>query len=85
MIRGVDVRPRVGNRLDLLDGPAFAARVHQVGGRHAEELLHLRQPLAVVANVLNLRGQRFAGRKVFERHAQVDQSKARQLHGGSLR
>ena len=54
VVRGVDVRAGVRDGLDLFDGPALAVGVDQVGRRHAEELLHLGQPFAVVADVVDL-------------------------------
>jgi kynurenine formamidase len=83
MVRGVDVRAGVRDRLDPLDGPAVAVGVDQVGRRHAEELFHLRQTLAVVTHVLDLRGERLAPRQMLERNAQIDQFQAGKLHGRS--
>ena len=63
VIGRVDMRAGVRDRLDLLDGPTLAVGVNEIGRRHAEELLHLRQPFAVVPNVMNLGRQRLAGRR----------------------
>ena len=46
--------------------------VDQVFGLHAEELLHLREPLAGVIDVMNRRRQRLAGRLMRKRHAQIN-------------
>ena len=80
VVRGIDVRAGVRDRLDLLDRPAQAVGVDQVGRRHAEELLHLGQAFAVVTDVVDLRRHRLAGGQVLQRHAQVDESAAGELH-----
>jgi hypothetical protein len=74
VVGGIDVGDSVRHRLHFLDSPAQAIGPDEVLRPHAEEVLHLLEALAVVPDIINLRGQRLAGGVVVQGHAQVDQA-----------
>jgi len=74
VVRGIDMRARVGDGLDLLDRPAKAIGPSQIFGLHAKQLLHLAQPLRIVSDIADLGRHRLADGVVFERHAQIDKA-----------
>src|SRR5262249_29692310 len=68
----IDMRPGMGNGLHFFNGPTEPVRIDQIFRLDLEELPHLLQALALMANVSDPCGQRFADGVVFKRHAKVD-------------
>ena len=60
MIRSIDMRAGVRDRLDLFHGPTQAMRPDEVFGLHAEEALHLLESVGVVTDVMDFGWQGFA-------------------------
>ena len=72
MVRRVDVGAGVRDGGDLLDGPTLAVGKNQVVGRDTEELLHLRQPLARVIDIMYRRWHGLAHGMMSQRHTEID-------------
>ena len=77
MVRRVHMRPRVSDHADFFDRPAFPVRPNEIIRRHAKELLHLSAAFGLMLNVVDGARQRLADGVVFQRDAQIDQSRIR--------
>src|SRR5262245_32351986 len=78
VIRRVDMRPVVAADGEILDSPAFTARVNKMFGPGPERLHHPPEAAIRMRHIFNLWLEHLPSRFMLKRHAQVNQSQLSQ-------